>query len=305
VEGHLREALGRRDLLVAVMPGRVHRPNRKPVLAVLTEGGDLIGYAKIGWNDLTRELLGNEARVLRAWARRPPTGFAVPTLLHQGTCGDLELLVTAPVPTRLWRRGRRDAFPPPRTLLEVAGLGGLARSALGESGYWIGVRRRAAAVGAAVAEGPELLEAIDRLEDEHGAARMTFGTCHGDWAPWNMELAAGRLFVWDWERCRDGVPLGFDAVHFRFQTALRKRAVADALARSLRATASTLRAISVEAGQAPLLHRLYLVELLLRLEEGVTDPSTRGPLAAEILASLLSRPSLPVPASAPGRLTVP
>ena len=64
---------------------------------------------------------------------------------------------------------------------------------------------------------------------------LGFGRGHGDWTPWNMRRLDGRLVVWDWERSRDGVPIGLDALHYGLLVALNARhlpppmAVADTL----------------------------------------------------------------------------
>jgi hypothetical protein len=45
------------------------------------------------------------------------------------------------------------------------------------------------------------------------------GLWHGDFAPWNTRVQDGRLSVFDWESCEDGVPLGWDTFHFSVQVA--------------------------------------------------------------------------------------
>ena len=59
---------------------------------------------------------------------------------------------------------------------------------------------------------------------------LGFGRWHGDWSPWNMGRAGGRMQVWDWEQSAVGVPLGFDAVHFLLQRLFRDEASPDAAA---------------------------------------------------------------------------
>jgi hypothetical protein len=45
------------------------------------------------------------------------------------------------------------------------------------------------------------------------------GYWHGDFAPWNTRVKDGRLSVFDWESCEEGVPLGWDTFHFSVQVA--------------------------------------------------------------------------------------
>jgi hypothetical protein len=43
---------------------------------------------------------------------------------------------------------------------------------------------------------------------------------HGDFTPWNMYTDENRLFVYDWELARNGIPMLFDLYHFSFQTVI-------------------------------------------------------------------------------------
>ena len=69
----LPRILGVPRVEVAVSIGRQLRPNLKPVLQIMTPEGDVLAYAKLGWNPLTRSLVENEAAVLRAWSHARPT----------------------------------------------------------------------------------------------------------------------------------------------------------------------------------------------------------------------------------------
>lgn len=47
---------------------------------------------------------------------------------------------------------------------------------------------------------------------------------HGDFTPWNMYCDEQRLYVYDWELAKNGIPMMFDLFHFTFQTTvLRER----------------------------------------------------------------------------------
>ena len=68
----LPRVLGVPRVEVAVSIGRQLRPNLKPVLQIMAPEGDVLAYAKLGWNPLTRSLVENEAAVLRAWSHARP-----------------------------------------------------------------------------------------------------------------------------------------------------------------------------------------------------------------------------------------
>jgi len=276
---YLAAALGRRDLAAAIVLGPV-RPNRKPVVQLLAPDGSPVGYMKVGWNDLTRRLVRNEARALRRLAERPPRTFTVPSLLHEGAWQGLDVTISSALPHRLWRRGRRYATPPLAVSREIAALGGVQTASLGGSPWWTGLRRRLAPVEAA-ATGPAaaaLAGTLERLEDQADTP-LAFASWHGDWGPWNLRATADRLLVWDWERSGDGVPLGFDLLHFGYQTALqgRRQPPVDAAATSLRRTTPLLADLGQRAEVGELLLTLYLLERVCRAAEAEASAVTGRP----------------------------
>jgi hypothetical protein len=306
---HVPAALGRSDLAAAIVLGPV-RPNRKPVVQLIGRDGRPVGYMKVGWNDLTRRLVRAEADTLRRLAAAGPRGFTAPDLLHQGRWEGLDVTISSALPHRLWRRGRRYALPPVAVSREIAALGGVEETALGESGWWAGLRARLAPVHQAMAEGPapapdgqadglggpEDAAALDgtlaRLEGQ-ASTRLAFGSWHGDWGPWNLRSTPGRLLVWDWERSADGVPLGFDLLHFGFQTALQGlgQPPATAAATARDRAAPHLAELGQRPGVAELLCDLYLLERLCRAAEAEVSTVTGRPekVGAALLGVLGSR----------------
>jgi hypothetical protein len=279
---YLAETLGRRDLAAAIVLGPV-RPNRKPVVQLLAPDGRPVGYMKVGWNDLTRRLVRNEARALRRLAERQPRTFTVPSLLHEGTWQGLDVTVSSALPHRLWRRGRRYATPPLAVSREIAALGGVQTATLGASPWWEDLRRRldpvrAAATGAAA---DALASTLERLQQQADTP-LAFASWHGDWGPWNLRATADRLLVWDWERSGDGVPLGFDLLHFGYQTAFQglRQPPAEAAARSLRRAAPLLAELGQREEVGELLLTLYLLERVCRAAEAEPSAVTGRPDAA-------------------------
>jgi hypothetical protein len=276
--GYLRHALGRTDLHGAVNLGPA-RPNRKPVLQLITARGRSFAYVKVGWNDLTRDLVRSEAAALRPFVGRPPRSFSVPGLMHAGPWSGLEVLVVTPLPNRMWGGGRLDDLPLSATR-EVAQADGIDRQALASSPYWRSVHRRITdLVVTAPVEVRTRVDAIaGRLEGAHGERTLDFGRWHGDWAPWNMARLGKRLFIWDWERSGGPVPLGFDLLHFAFQVALHVRGLPPAAAAEDARSSSGSRLASLDLAPEDLdvLLPLYLLELFLRFHDarargGVTE----------------------------------
>jgi hypothetical protein len=273
-----------------------HRPNRKPVLQILSSAGDVLAYAKVGWNALTRSLIRNEADVLTAFAeeRPEPRTFALPRLLHAGQCGELEVLVIAalsPLPTLGRGVSHGEIFAASR---EIASLHENTDDELATSSWWQQTRARVERLRGDMRESrfDVLEDLVQLLERRHGATQVRFGGWHGDWTCWNMGRRNGRLVVLDWERSGPSVPLGLDAAHFDFDMVVkfRRQAPLDAVARLLEGGGDMLRAFTSDHHMVRLLTSLDLLEMVLRFEEAhtagldVVDTTYFGALRSAVLA---------------------
>jgi hypothetical protein len=259
----LQEIFGREDLELAVRVGAL-RPNGKPVVQALTRSGEVLAFVKVGWNDLTRLLVRREAAALEGIARRspPPVEFDVPRLLWAGPWHEYELVVVAPVNGTRGYSWRTHMEPPPAATREVATWAGVSRGALEASGWWQDAVERARG-------NARLTAALERIGRAHGTTELAFGSCHGDWSPWNMQVRHGRLFVWDWERSRPDVPVGLDVGHYLLLVALqlKRRDVRAAAAHALERAPGALETLDVPGGRARLLLGLTTLEMALRFEE--------------------------------------
>ena len=297
---HLQEVFDRPHIEIAIWIGGENRANRKPILQILTPSGEPLGYGKVGWNSLTRELVRNEAAVLGTFSTRPrsPAHFSVPRVLDFTEWQGLEILVVAPFHGSSGRTGP-GAFGVPieAPILATQEVGRLAPTqhvALAASRFWKRTRRRIAMVTRELPSGPgrPLRRIAEHLEDRFGEIEMTFASWHGDWSPANMTYIDGQLFVWDWERSDDVVPLGLDAVHFCFQMAAKFRRLppATAVEQTLTRTRELLPVLRIPIGLEPLLLALELLEMSLRVEEArVAGISVRETLYRDALNYLIYR----------------
>jgi hypothetical protein len=267
---HLREVLGREDIAIAVGIGRPD-PARKPVLQVFSLAGRPVGYVKLGWNAVTRELVRTEAAALETWASRGTGLVRVPRLLHQGAFGDLQLSVTAPLPRDVRAHRPVDRQPPLNAIREVAGLHGVETAVLGDTSYW---RRLLARVRTASESGLEGAEAVlagvlAALESRAAGLEVELGTWHGDWVPWNLGWSNGHLYVFDWEHCAAPAPIGMDALHYHFQIELilHGRGVGSAAAAARARGPSLLPPLGVQERAVPWIALLHLLEVFLRAHE--------------------------------------
>ena len=260
VVSYLRKVLDC-DVVVSLRIGPP-RANRKPVLELLSPRGEALGFAKVGVTGLTRELVRAEAAALDVLGPAPLGRLEVPRLLHHGQWRDHEVLVQAPL-SGSGRAGSPSELA--AAMAEVAAVRGVVTQQVSRSAYWRGLRSRLEACPpseAAVA----LLRVISDLEAMAATTRLAFGCWHGDWTPWNMAFSGGRVLVWDWERFEDGVPVGFDAVHYQVQRAVVGNGTkAQAAAEMALLTAPmTLGPLGVRPGVAVFVAALYLIEIATR-----------------------------------------
>lgn len=245
---YLSDVLGREvRLAVAVGPPR---PNLKPVVRCYADSR-LVAFAKLGPDPHTAAMVDNEARWLDTMAAQPLSGTTTPPLIHRGTYGTSEVLVT-------------DSLD----LVDDAGIGvdevpidvvaelsdRFADSiSVAESAYFSELLRRL--------DRPELVAVAPQaaaLRDDPVFSALAVSAWHGDWSPWNLgRLRNGKLCIWDWERATVGVPTGFDIVHLHFQ-----------YGGGLAAADAGLERLGVPSSHWNLLKQLYLFELCARHAEG-------------------------------------
>jgi len=244
------------------------RANRKPVLQLLTEAGDTIGFAKIGINRLTADLVRDEHAALTRLGKAGLSHLRAPAVLGRESWNGLEILLLDALPVWL-KRMRLTDDRLAVALAELASSTGTFRSTLSESGYverLLGLLDSADKHGAD-RQGAEALKApIIRLAEVAGDSILTFGCWHGDLTPWNLAYTSAGLLVWDWERFAVGVPVGFDALHYWLQARVvrPRRDPAEAAALCVAIAPELLAAFDVPPAQARLTALAYLAELSVR-----------------------------------------
>lgn len=262
IESYLRSVISP-DIRVGIRLGPA-RANRKPVLQLLTAGGEPIGFVKIGFNELTRELVRAE-RASLAWLERAKlSSVTVPKVLHHDQWHGLDVLVLSALP--VWQRRRTVSTAQLCSAMEeVARVDGLQHGPGAADTYLNQLRERLVVAD----DGPEraaLLEATDKLASVGGCELLTYGSWHGDWSPWNMASIGDGLLVWDWERFASGVPLGFDALHHWLQNEVGPlhrdplEAASDCTGRA----AGLLAPFGIGAREARLTSALYLADVATR-----------------------------------------
>ncbi len=200
----LSVALGESNLVAAVTIGPPRR-NRKPVLQLLKRNGETVGYAKIGWSSLTRELVKNEATVLKKVASQLPDTITAPKVLLEQTWHDNQVtVISALKPSPLAQRAQAV---PVDTLLSLARSSQTIHLAVRQMPFlkeW-----KKTKLGSQPFMGP--------LLKKYGDNQLELGLWHGDYTPWNTSTVKGVVSVWDWEFAAFGRPVGFDILHCNFE----------------------------------------------------------------------------------------
>jgi hypothetical protein len=209
VVAQLRRLFGEADLKVAISVGPPRR-NRKPVIMMMRDDGELLGYAKVGWSDFTRRLVDNEFTMLQRVVGHLPPPLRAPTPLARLEMDHLVIAVTSSLlparPSRRRHLSDEDIAGLARctgsTRVPVASLGWLAEPRFGSRSD--------------TAEG-ELQNAVASVRDRLADETVEVGIWHGDLNPWNLITAGARLGLIDWEFAGNDRPIGQDLRHLRLE----------------------------------------------------------------------------------------
>jgi hypothetical protein len=224
----LEHKLGARQLL-ACIPVRRERPGTKPIMLLFDRDEKVTpSWVKVGWSTLTRELVAREHSTLQEIHGRMAR-LAVPRPMAAGSWHGLSYSVTAAIEGR----ARRWSSPPettPEIFHELCRTSSVCEQTLSSSAY---AQRLERTLEETSTLEPEVTRALggllERLRTDEAVLR--FGRSHGDWVPWNLGKTSSALHAWDWEYSSPDVPLGFDVLHWHFQTTLanQSRSLAQAV----------------------------------------------------------------------------
>jgi hypothetical protein len=188
---------------------------QKAAALLMTEAGRPFALAKIALQRRADLAIETETRWLRALAQVQELEGQVPRLLEEGTTeAGRRYLITSLAPSTAATR----EFTPRHARF----LAALRRVSLKVEDWELSARARwlQAALGQiapriGAAERAQLQAA---LEDYEGPLLYWSGpyvASQGDFAPWNIRVAAERIFVFDWETGSEGTSPLDDVLHFR------------------------------------------------------------------------------------------
>lgn len=250
------------DVVLGFSVGQ-QRANRKPVLLALDRSGNVRGFVKLGINDLTDSLITQEGETLSKLATEPLGPVRVPGVLYRGEWGGHPMLVLEPLPLDLPRSPKGSAAVV-SAMVAVATSGGTTRARLAQTPWW--ARVAVETFPQAGTDGERLVAAIGYLATLADQP-LRVGRWHGDWNPGNFAELKGDVLVWDWERFADGVPVGWDWLHYRLWTTIPRggRPSVESLEAVLDEAAGLLGVFGVDLDSTDLVATSYLVEIGCRL----------------------------------------
>jgi hypothetical protein len=212
IEAELHRILGTSSALVVRLGRR--RWNRSVVLRPLDAAGGTLAFVKSAASPIGAATLRREGDNLRRVAELAPKLVEWPEVMHRGRWRDLELLALSPLVGDESATTRTKAPTAAMHALALASDGGSL--ALGESaacrGWHAGTQDLASST-----QRDQLIEGVDTVVSRLGDVEVPIGCWHGDWVPWNMTWHGDRVLLWDWEHFDEGVPVGFDGLHYRAQ----------------------------------------------------------------------------------------
>ena len=296
---YLRETVASDDVSFAIYLG-TPGPHRKPVVQVTDRTGRMLAYAKIGWNEPTRELVQNEEDTLRRLRSFSFSTFQIPRVLGYAILSRFSVLVLGSSHGRVRRHPRalNEIVP---ALVELANCE-VSEESLPGSGFAQALLRRIPGlrpIGKFGSEQLELLGIALRISLEQlGDILIPFVWTHGDFSPWNLMLLdpQGSLLALDWERARPRFLPGWDLFYFALEGMGLERV--SALAQALNSTEARLYfdRLGVGSNLVSPLFSSFLIDLIswywkTNLDRGVLSAaqtrwfSSRLRLLAELAAT--------------------
>jgi hypothetical protein len=242
------------------------RPNGKPIVQVIGNTGEVLCFAKIAVDEVTRQILLEEFRNLEKVARNGPLLLRLPPVLFQGGWNGLQVLVVAPLTGRAVRCNEV-----PSTVLSASNslahsLSSPPQPAVATK-FWRNLNARSDRESHLL--GDAAAEIVSRARAEivrrYSGLMIPLGLSHGDWIPPNMSVGAdSAVNVWDWEFLEDGVPQGLDTVQFSIFLAMSATSSPSAQAkRAMRTARHALKRQGLDPASAQLLALVCVIKALL------------------------------------------
>ena len=205
--------LGRKHLYAAV--GIRLGDNRKPTLQLFDDHGLPAGYAKLAWNETSREFILTEMAALDVLAGSPGPTHA-PRLLGTGSWEGFPFLITEPLPGNVRAVRGKVGKPTPEELFSLCPVTRMDH--IPATGHFqeliLRLQKLPDAGEQPLRAATQEIEGLIRARNTRVPVTQRW---HGDLVPWNTAREpSGELWCWDWESAEPDAVAGLDALHWTF-----------------------------------------------------------------------------------------
>jgi Phosphotransferase enzyme family len=188
---------------------------QKLTIQVMRRDGKILGYLKMPMTDESQDRLCHEGAVLQKLAVFNALRTSIPDLLFSGTWNGAYVIFQSALEGTVGPLQFNEIHA--KFLTDLEGCEPTLRP--GESIVHDVARSWNQAASKLGAQWQELgREALKIAARQLNSSRVPCGIQHGDFAPWNMRVHRGKLFLFDWEYASWGTPILWDRFHFMAQT---------------------------------------------------------------------------------------
>ncbi|WP_322806322.1 hypothetical protein [Thermanaerothrix sp.] len=208
-------------------------PHRKPVIMVMDERGNALGYVKVGWNEPSRRLVENEVHAIQELAKFKTPKLILPQIAAFRPSGKWYLLCTYPQIIQSGEMLSQDDIS-----IYVSVLCSLAKAqtmscSFINSEYWQTIYQRLEILlkGDLVPlyQKTTIMRMVSCLERNLSTTILPWVWKLGDFTIWNTGLDRnnGRVSVIDLEYARPNWLMGWDVFHFLNSIIAKRKEVDD------------------------------------------------------------------------------
>ena len=209
----LRELFRRKDLCFAVSLG-TPGPHRKPVIQVMNLEGKVLGFAKLGWNKATKELVRHESQMLQ-FLNQQNFPFEVPRVLYAYDDGNWNICVQES-PRGCVRSAPQRLCKDYINILCAFADRGVRWESLEKTFFWNRIIVRVQQIQNSYWR-HVMARVVETVHEQWSDKKVPLHLAHGDFTPWNAIQIDGRLYLYDWEYAEEWAPAGYDLFHFLVQ----------------------------------------------------------------------------------------
>jgi thymidylate kinase len=211
---YFNSVFGYNDLIISVSLGTPGN-HRKPVIQIMESTGNILGYAKIGWNNETVELVKNETHVLELLSHNQ-LSFQVPELIHKDDWNGNYVCIQSPANQKAGSASQKPIPIYIKAIEEIAEMN-ITFNIISETQFWNSIIKRKDNIQNSYYR-YVIERGIDFIVNNNRDQKIPFHRNHGDFAPWNALISNNQLFLYDWEYSQEYAPAFYDIFHFILQT---------------------------------------------------------------------------------------